>query len=404
MNKKITIVTLFSILLTGCSGVSNYAKNILSDPRNEKLVYKTEEDYSSSQIDLIIPPDLTQPNTQRSLSLPDIVRDDSSKLFTVDTELDNIKIFRQGQSMFLSVSTTDKITLWNNIKSFWLTEGFQILNEDITIASIRTNYLENLSEAQLGTVQRVVGRYVPLLVSPETRDSYSTRLIRKENGYDIVVTHYGKEFMSDGDTEFRWQNRPRDIEFENEMISRMYMYLGGDEAREAGYVVAKLNRTTNKVLLSSDEKGFQTLFVPDTYERVYPKIISSLDKLGINILSQKPSDGLILVSLSESISYSAEVSEELSQLSSLRDRSIITESEYLEKRDIILSKKTVKESPGFFSKLFGNNNEADTFVVKVSLHGEKGQHTLITIENESYTQVQTSPTEELIRGLYANLR
>ena len=197
MNKKITIVTLFSILLTGCSGVSNYAKNILSDPRNEKLVYKTEEDYSSSQIDLIIPPDLTQPNTQRSLSLPDIVRDDSSKLFTVDTQLENIKIFRQGQSMFLSVSTTDKITLWNNIKSFWLTEGFQILNEDITIASIRTNYLENLSEAQLGTVQRVVGRYVPLLVSPETRDSYSTRLIRKENGYDIVVTHYGKEFMSD---------------------------------------------------------------------------------------------------------------------------------------------------------------------------------------------------------------
>ena len=35
-------------------------------------------------------------------------------------------------------------------------------------------------------------------------------------------------------------NRPRDIEFENEMISRMFMYLGGDEAREAGYVVAKL--------------------------------------------------------------------------------------------------------------------------------------------------------------------
>ena len=72
---KIAIVTLFSILFTGCSGLNNYAKNILSDPRNEKLVYKTDEDYSSSQIDLIIPPDLTQPNTQRSLSLPEIVRE-----------------------------------------------------------------------------------------------------------------------------------------------------------------------------------------------------------------------------------------------------------------------------------------------------------------------------------------
>tara|TARA_B100001248_G_scaffold45437_1_gene28915 strand:- start:563 stop:1774 length:1212 start_codon:yes stop_codon:yes gene_type:complete len=403
MNRT-AIVILFSILISGCSGISNYAKNIISDPRNEKLVYKTDEDYSSSQIDLIIPPDLTQPNTQRSLSLPEIVRNDNEKLFTVDSQLNNIKILRQGQSMFLSVSTTDKISLWNSIKSFWLTEGFQILNEDITIASIRTNYLENLSEAQLGTVQRVVGRYVPLLVSPETRDSYSTRLVKKESGYDIVVTHYGKEFMSDGDTEFRWQNRPRDIEFENEMISRMFIYLGGDEAREAGYVVAKINRTTDRVLLSSDERGFQTLYIPDIYERVYPRIISSLDKLGINILSEKPSDGLILVSLSESISYSAQVSEELSKLASLRDRSIITESEYLEKRQIILSNKTVKESPGFFDKLFGDNDEADTFIVRVSQSGEKGEHTLVFIENQSYTQVQTSPTEELIRGLYANLR
>ena len=401
---KIAIVSLFSLVFAGCSGLNNYAKNIFSDTKNENLVYKTDKDYLSSQIELIIPPDLTQPNTQRSLTLPEIVKNDNDKLFTVDSQLDKIKIFRQGQSMFLSVSTTDKISLWNDIKSFWLTEGFQILNEDITIASIRTNYLENLSEAQLGTVQRVIGRYVPLLVSPETRDSYSTRLAKKEGGYDIVVTHYGKEFMSDGDTEFRWQNRPRDIEFENEMISRMYMYLGGDEAREAGYVVAKINRTTDKVLLSSDEKGFQTLYIPDAFERVYPRIISSLDKLGINILSQKPSDGLILVSLSESISYSAVVSEELSKLTSLRDRSIITESEYLEKKEIILSNKTVKESPGFFSKLFGDSNEADTFIVRVSLGGENGQHTLITIENESYAQVQTSPTEELIRGLYANLR
>ena len=401
---KIAIVILFSILFAGCSGLNNYAKNILSDPRNEQLVYKTDKDYSSSQIDLIIPPDLTQPNVERSLSLPEIVKNDSDKLFTIDSKLENIKIFRQGQSMFLSVSTTDKILLWNNIKSFWLTEGFQILNEDITIASIRTNYLENLSEAQLGTVQRVVGRYVPLLVSPETRDSYSTRLVKKENGYDVVVTHYGKEFMSDGDTEFRWQNRPRDIEFENEMISRMFIYLGGDEAREAGYVVANINRATDKVLLSSDERGFQTLFIPDIYERVYPRIISSLDKLGVNILSENSSDGLILVSLSESISYSAQVTEALSKLSSLRDRSIITESEYLEKRQIILSNKTVKESPGLFDKLFGGDDQADTIIVRVSLGGEKGEHTLVTIENESYTQVQTSPTEELIRGLYANLR
>ena len=101
--------------------------------------------------------------------------------------------------MFLSVETQDKLILWNRIKSFWLEEGFQLLSEDLTISSMKTNYLENLSEVQLGAIQRVVGRYVPLLVSPETRDSYKTRIIKKDNGFDIVVSHYGKEFMSDGD-------------------------------------------------------------------------------------------------------------------------------------------------------------------------------------------------------------
>ena len=199
--------------LAGCAGMPDYVKNILSDPRNEKLVYKTNEDYSSSQIDLVIPPNLNQPNTTDAILLTDIIDGDSNKLFTVDTKLQGIKIYKQGQDMFLSVISDDKVLLWNRIKSFWLEEGFQILSEDLTISSMRTNYLENLSEVQLGAIQRVVGRYVPLLVSPETRDSYKTRMVKKENGFDVIISHYGKEFMSDGDTEFRWQNRPRDKEF-----------------------------------------------------------------------------------------------------------------------------------------------------------------------------------------------
>ena len=205
--------------------MTDYAKNILSDPRNEKLVYKTNEDYASSQIDLILPPNVNNPDTNNALLLPEIVEGDSDKIFTIDTELEGIQVYKQGNNMFLSVKTQDKISLWNKIKTFWTREGFLLVNSDLTLSSMRTNYLENLSEVQLGAVQRVIGRYVPLLVSPETRDSYKTRLVKKNDGYDILITHYGKEFMSDGDSEFRWQNRARDSEFENEMISRLYIFL-----------------------------------------------------------------------------------------------------------------------------------------------------------------------------------
>ena len=361
MNRIIQFLIL-PIIIAGCSSMSDYAKNILSDPRNEKLVYKTNEDYSSSQIELLLPPNLSQPNNDESLSLPEIAKNNSDNLFTIDSELNNIKIFRQGKNMFLSVSSSDKLLLWDKIKSFWLKEGFQILNEDITIASIKTNYLENLSEAQLGTIQRVVGRYVPLLVSPETRDSYATRLIKKDDGYDIVITHYGKEFMSDGDTEFRWQNRPRDPEFENEMISRMYIFLGGDEAREAGLIVAENTGVRSKASIYTDEQGLQTLFIPDIYERVYPSIISSLEILGINILDKDQSDGSIEISL------------------------------------------TNKESSnsGFFTNLFSDKSSED-LIIKVDM-ANQGKSTLVTIENQSFVRITTSASEEVLRGLYVSLR
>ena len=354
---------LLVLTLTGCAGMSDYVKNVISDPRNEKLVYKTDEDYSSGQIDLIIPPNLSQPNTTSSLSLPEVIDNDSNKLFTIDTELEGIKLFKQGQDMFLSVQTEDKILLWERIKSFWLEEGFQILSEDLTISSMRTNYLENLSEVQLGIIQRYVGRYVPLLVSPETRDSYKTRIVKKENGFDVLISHYGKEFMSDGDTEFRWQNRPRDKEFQNEMISRMYIYLGGDEAKNSGYIVARTTGIRKTVSIYTDEKGLQTLFVPDIYERVFPSVVSSLDILGVKIIEKDQTSGLIKVSLDDK----------------------------------------EKEAKGFLSSLFGSDS-SEVMNIKVDAGGETGESTLITIEDDVFNQIQSLASDEVLRGLYVKLR
>ena len=354
---------LLVLTLTGCAGMSDYVKNVISDPRNEKLVYKTDEDYSSGQIDLIIPPNLSQPNTIDALSLPEVIDNDSSKLFTIDTKLEGIKLFKQGQDMFLSVQTEDKIFLWERIKSFWLEEGFQILSEDLTISSMRTNYLENLSEVQLGIIQRYVGRYVPLLVSPETRDSYKTRIVKKENGFDVVISHYGKEFMSDGDTEFKWQNRPRDKEFQNEMISRMYIYLGGDEAKNSGYIVARTTGIRKTVSIYTDEKGLQTLFVPDIYERVFPSVVSSLDILGVKIIEKDQTSGLIKVSLDDK----------------------------------------EKEAKGFLSSLFGSDS-SEVMNIKVDAGGETGESTLITIEDDIFNQIQSLASDEVLRGLYVKLR
>jgi uncharacterized lipoprotein len=169
--------------------------------------------------------------------------------------------------------------------------------------------------------------------------------------------------MSDGDSEFRWQNRPRDNEFQNEMISRMYIYLGGNEAKNSGYIIAKTTGIRNAVSIYTDEQGLQTLYVPDIYERVYPSIVSSLDILGVKIIEKNQSSGSIKISLDE---------------------------------------KT-QESKGFLAKIFGDNS-SQVMNLKVTTGGDNGESTFIIIEDNSFIHIQTLASDEILRGLYVKLK
>ena len=365
MNMRILnlLLPMSAFLLTGCSSLSGYFNNLTSDGREDLIVYKTDKPYEDTQFDLIVPPDLITPNSIDMLEIPDYVGEKGIDVFTVDTQLDNIKIIRSGRDSFLSLNNTDKKIIWSKLSDFWRSEGFRLVQKDYTLGSMRTSFLENLSEAQLGTVQRYVGRYIPLLVSPETRDSYSTRVIINDESTNILITHYGKEFMSDGDTEFRWQNRPRDPEFESEMISRLFIYLGGEEAQSKGYSIVKSTGVRNKASINIDEDGLHTLFINDIYERVWPEVITSLDTYGIKILFANEDNGTINVSISE------QEPSDSSFLSSLA--------------------------------FWKTSKNVDTFNI-VLISNQDG--TLIEIQNDASLNFTNSATEEVIRALYASLR
>ena len=361
-NLNIYTITL-TLFLTGCSGLTDYFQNIVSEDREDLVVYKTNKQYEDTQFDLLIPPDLITPSSNNVLEIPDYEGEKGIEVFTVDTALDNIKIIRSGRDSFLEVKGNDKKLIWTKLINFWRSEGFRIEQQDYTLGSMRTGFLENLSEAQLGTIQRYVGRYIPLLVSPETRDSYSSRIIVNDDSTNILVTHYGKEFMSDGDTEFRWQNRPRDQEFESEMISRLFIYLGGEEAQAKGYSLVKSTGLRNKASMNIDENGFHTLYIDDIYERVWPAIIKSLDTYGIQIISAKEENGVINVSVSE------QESTDSSFLSSLN--------------------------------FWKSTEDTDTFNI-VLLSDQEG--TVIEVQNAAYLNFTNTATEEVMRALYADLR
>lgn len=297
-SNKFLFIFLF-ISLSGCSSLTEYLSDLTAPDREDLVVYKRDSKYQDTQFDLEVPPDLISPIERKTLDIPDFVKNNEAMLFTVDTKLEDIELIRNGRDSMLSLKNTDKKILWDKLISFWRTEGFGLSQRDYTLGTIKTVYLENLSEAQLGTIQKYVGRYIPLLVSPETRDSFKTRILEQNDKINILVTHYGKEYMSDGETEFRWQNRPRDPEIESEMLSRLYIYLGGEEAKARGYNVVKTTGLRNKASLNIDENGIHTLFVSDIYERVWPQTIRTLETIGVQLLNTKESDGVIFLSAQE---------------------------------------------------------------------------------------------------------
>ena len=361
-SKLLPIIILPLLVFSGCSPITEYIDNLTSPERKDLVVYKKSKSYDDTQFDLIIPPDLINPSQKDALEIPGY-SDEGIEIFTVDTKLEGINILRSGRDSFISVKTTDKEYVWKKLSDFWLAEGFRLSKKDYMLGIMKTGFLENLSEAQLGTMQRIVGRYVPLLVAPETRDSYSTRVLLKDDSLDILITHYGKEYMSDGDTEFRWQNRARDPEFESEMIARLYIYLGGEEAKSKGYSVVQSTGIRSKASMSIDENGFHTLYINDIYARVWPAVIKSLEVYGINILSTKEEDGLIKVSVQEKEASSSSMLDYLA--------------------------------------FWKSSEDIDSFNI-VLITTQEG--TVIEIQNDMFSNITNTATEEIIRALYTDLR
>ena len=145
-------------------------------------------------------------------------------------------------------------------------------------------------------------------------------------------------------------------------ISRLYIYLGGEEAKSRGLTVVKSTGMRNKSVMNVDEDGLHTLFIADAYERVYPRVLGSLEILGVNIISADRNEGVIKVSLSE---------------------------------------RNNEEKSFFDDLMFWNESVSEVFHVVIVVE-QLG--TNIEVQNESFVNIVSQPSEEIIRGLHADLR
>ena len=65
------LIVLSSSFLSGCTGVSDYLRDVIAEDREDQIVYKKNMPYDDSQFDLVIPPDLITPSTENLINIPE---------------------------------------------------------------------------------------------------------------------------------------------------------------------------------------------------------------------------------------------------------------------------------------------------------------------------------------------
>ena len=301
MKSNAVIVVAAALLAAGCSTFDGLLET-------RKVDYKT----AGRLPPLEIPPDLTRPATDDRFSVPDInptgsatysaySKDRTEKRAVTNPDIlpnvSNAHIERAGTQRWLVVEGAPD-ALWPTVKAFWQELGF-LVNVEVPEAGVmETDWAENRARIDDGIIRGALGKLLGSVSSTSERDKFRTRLERGANGKttEVYISHRGMievfENESIDNKKTMWQPRPADPDLEAEMLRRLMVRFGVQEARAQADVQraaatprARITKTTNGSRLAID----------DPFDRAWRRVGLALDRVGFTVEDRDRSKGLYFV-------------------------------------------------------------------------------------------------------------
>ena len=289
-----------SLALAGCSTSLFESKRI--DYKSAKQMPQTLE----------IPPDLTAPTRDDRFAVPDVsprgvatysaynadrsgqpsAAGASDVLATPDT----MRIERAGSQRWLVVAGVPE-QLWPEIKDFWLELGF-ILNVDSPeIGVMETDWAEDRAKIPQDFIRSSIGKVFDGLFSTPERDKFRTRLEQgKDPGtVEVYISHRGmmEIYPTEAKDSTIWQPRPADPELEAEMLRRLMVRLGAEEARADAALTSVPTEERARITAGSD--GQVSLSMEEPFDRAWRRVGLALDRIGFTVEDRDRAQGLYFV-------------------------------------------------------------------------------------------------------------
>ena len=287
---------LSSMLLSGCSTINDTLVG-------EKIDYKSGATKGPS---LDIPPDLSQLTRDNRYAVPGVAvtantfqSDKASRAGQVGIAASNVgdvRIERSGNQRWLVVNRpADK--LWEPVREFWKTSGFQLAIDQQDLGIIETDFAENRAKLPQDFIRNTLGRVLENLYSTGERDKFRTRLERMASGgTEIFISHRGMiEVVTNSSgtsTSTVWQPRPADPELEAEFLRRLMVQLGVSPDQSKALIAVDAARQTSRIETVNNQ---QVLLVDDGFDRAWRRVGLGLDRTGFTVEDRDRSKGLYFV-------------------------------------------------------------------------------------------------------------
>ncbi|MFT5663273.1 MAG: outer membrane protein assembly factor BamC [Gammaproteobacteria bacterium] len=246
---------------------------------------------------LEIPPDLTVTTQADDIQLPANFSTDSDdskalKKIPVLVKVDSIKLEGRGDFHWLSVDEPVD-NLYQLVKNFWSSEGYEIKIDEPVIGLLQTEW----TFGEEGSDKKDTSFLMKFFTSDDlsaTQNQFRTRIERDaETGTGrIYISHRGTAYehilqtkKNEDIRQNEWQLVPPNSEFEVEMLSRLMIYLGLQQA-ERDEQLANMKLFAPLASIHADYAQNETyLLVKDSYSKTWHRTLHQLDRMNIEVVS-----------------------------------------------------------------------------------------------------------------------
>lgn len=205
----------------------------------------------------------------------------STNATPVALEAQDMHIERAGDTRWLVVKRPAE-KVWPTVQTFWEDNGFTLRTNQPKLGIMETDWAENRANLPQTGLRKLIGRALDSVYDSGLRDMYRTRVEKVNGGVEIYISHRGMEevYTSTSKESTVWQARPADPELEVELLRRLMIALGTDEATAK----AALQGSTN-VPKGTSIQG-QDLVVNDTMENTWRRVGQVLDRAGLSVIDR----------------------------------------------------------------------------------------------------------------------